>query len=296
MTKLLKKGYHGVSAQLGSLDVQTSRSYIPMVLQNVINNHSKVFGEMPKGLPLAQDHDHVIHLQPGSVPPNIRPYRYTYTQKSEIERMVQEMLEARNIHPSQSAFSSLVVMVYKRDGSWRMCSYYRDLNKMAIKDKFLILVIDELLDELQGTIFFTKLYLHPKYHQIRMRQKEFLEQPLEHMKFMMSFFITNAPSTFQNLMISIFEPFLIKFVLLFFDDILIYNKSWEEHVQHVDMILKLLEEQQLYAEPSKCAFGVLEVKYLGHILSHEGIKVDPNKAKAMMERQIPKTLKNFKGF
>jgi hypothetical protein len=112
----------------------------------------------------------------------------------------------------------------------------------------------------------------------------------------MPFGLTNAPSTFQGLMNSIFKPFLQKFVLVFFDDILIYRKSWEDHVRHVDKVLQLLKEQQLYAKPSKCFFGVKEVEYLGHIVSHEGVKVDRNKIKAMMGSSIPKTLKKLRGF
>ena len=111
----------------------------------------------------------------------------------------------------------------------------------------------------------------------------------------MPFGLTNAPSTFQSLMKSIFKPFHKEVVLVFFDDILIYSKSWEDHLQHVDKVLQLLKEKQLYAKLSKCFFGV-EVEYLGHIVSHEGVKVDPNKIKAMMDWPIPKTLKNLRGF
>eukprot|EP00253_Pinus_taeda_P033987 PITA_33987 len=118
-------------------------------IQKFFDNHSKVF-ETPKDLPPIRDHDHDIHLIPGSVPPNIRLYRYPYAQKSEIEHMVVEMLEAGIIQPSQSSFSTLLVLVHKWDESWHMCPDYRELNELTIKDKFPIPVIDELLDELHG--------------------------------------------------------------------------------------------------------------------------------------------------
>jgi hypothetical protein len=215
--------------------------------------------------------------------------------------MIQEMLDADIIQPIQSSLSSQVVMVTNKDGLWHMCLDYKQLNKMTIKDKFIIILIDELLDELHGSIFFTKLDLHSGYHQIRMMKEDIPKTAFRthegHYEFLtMSIGLSNAPSTFQSLMNSILKPFLRKFVLVFFYDILIYNKSWEEHVQRVDIVLQLLEQQKLYTKLSKFSFGVQEVEYLGHSVSHEGVKVDPDKIKAMREWPIPKTLKKLRGF
>jgi len=204
--------------------------------------------------------------------------------------MVAEMLEAGTIQPSQSSFSTPVVLVNKKDGSWCMCSDYRELNKLTIKDRFTIHVIDELLDELHGAIYFTKLDLCLGYHQIRMKTKDIPETKFRtregHYEFLvMPFGLTNAPST---------KPFLRKFVLVFFDDILIYNKSWKDHVDHVDRLLK--RGKTIISKTSKCFFGVQEVEYLGHIVSHEGVKVDPNKIKAIKEWKIPTSIKYLRGF
>jgi hypothetical protein len=149
--------------------------------------------------------------------------------------MIQEMLEVDIIQPSQSYFSSKVVMVTKKGCPWCMCPNYRHLNKMTIKDKFPILVIDELLHELQGEFFFAKLDLHSKYHHIRIRKEgipkiSFRTHEAHYEFLVISFGLTNAPYTFQIFLNYIFKPFLRKSILVFFDDIPIYNKSWEDHV------------------------------------------------------------------
>jgi hypothetical protein len=184
----------------------------------------------PQGLPPFRGvHDHSIPLVLGILPPNIHPYHHPFSPKNEIEKMVQELLNAGVIHPSTSPYSSHVVMVLKKEDSWHMCLDLRALNKLTIKDKFPIPVIYDLLDELSGTQFFTKLDLHSSYRQIRMKEEDIPKTAFrtdeDHYEFVvMTFVFCNAPSTFQSLMNHVFHPFL-HFFLGFFDDILIYRKT-----------------------------------------------------------------------
>jgi hypothetical protein len=143
---------------------------VPQDLQALLSKHQTVFST-PQGLPPSRGvHDHSIPLVPGSLPPNIRPYCHPFAQKNEIEKMVQEILTAGVIHPSTSPYSSPVIMVLNKEGSWRMCPDFRALNKLTIKYKFPIPIIDDLLDELSGAQFFTKLDLRSGYHHMRMKE------------------------------------------------------------------------------------------------------------------------------
>jgi hypothetical protein len=182
-----------------------------------------------------------------------------------------------------------------------MCPKFHALNKLTIKDKFSIHVIDDLLDELCGAQFFTKLYLHFGYHQIHMNEAKVPKTAFRthegHYEFLvMTFGLCNSPSIFQSLMNHVFHPFLHHFVLVFFDDILIYSKTWSTHLAHVDRVLHLLSQHQLFLKQSKCAFGASKVEYLGNIVGKEGVRVDPKKIESMQDWPRPKTLKRLHGF
>ncbi|KAL2232627.1 UNVERIFIED_CONTAM: Transposon Ty3-G Gag-Pol polyprotein [Sesamum indicum] len=249
---------------------------VPEILK-LLQLYAGVFAE-PKSLPPERSIEHAIELIPEAIPKKQHPYRYAYGQKSEIERIVKEMLINGIIKPSKSSFASPVLLVKKKDGGWRLCVPYRYLNKLTVKHNFPIPVIDELLDELHGSKYFTEIDLRSGYFQIRMKSEDIPKTSFithsGHYEFMvMPFGLCNAPSTFQALMNSIFEPYLRKFVLVFFYDILIYSKTWEEHLRHIS-----------------------EVEYLGHIISMEGVATDPQKIESMINWPIPTSVKALRGF
>ncbi|GKB58353.1 reverse transcriptase, partial [Tanacetum coccineum] len=215
---------------------------VPGSITTILEEFEDVFA-LPTKLPPQRMHDHKIPPVPNTPPINIRHYKHLLSQKNAIEVMVKELMDSGVIRASHSSFSSPIVMVKKKDGTWRMCVEYRQLNKYTVKDKFPILVIEELMDELGGYVVFFKLDLRSGYHQIRMNKEDIGKTTFRthegHYEFLvMSFGLTNAPSTFLSLMNVMFKPFLRKFTLVFFDDILVYSKIVKEHCAHLQQDLE----------------------------------------------------------
>jgi hypothetical protein len=251
------------------------------LLADLLQQHNDIFDE-PQGLPPTRPCDHRIHLLPDTASVAVRPYRYPQLQKDELKRQVAVMLAQGIIRISTSPFSAPVLLVRKVDGTWRFCIDYRALNAMTSKDKFSIPVVDELLDELHGARFFTKLDLHLGYHQVRMHPDDIEKTAFRthhgHFEFLvMPFGLSNVPATFQALMNDVLSPYLRCFVLVFFDGILIYISSWAEHLQHVAIIFNELRAHRLHLKRSKCSFGMTSIAYLGHVISAEGVAMVADK-------------------
>ena len=244
-------------------------------LTQLLTKFQPVFNE-PISLPPKRPHDHHIPLQPHQSPISVRPYMYPHYQKSEIEKMVREFLESSLIRPCYSPFSSPVLFVKKADGSWHFHIDYRALNHIIIKDKFHIPVIDELLDELHDARHFLKLDLRSGYNQIKVKEEDIPKTAFRtyegHYQFVvMPFGLTNAPATFQGLMNDLFRPHLWKFMLVFFDDILVCSHTWMDHLSHLHTVLQILSTNHLFVKKSKCRFGFMQLDYLGHLISHKGV-------------------------
>lgn len=259
----------------------------------MLSEYNGVFGE-PNKLPPHRQYDHAITLVEGTQPANARPYRYSPLQKDEIERQVREMLDSGVIAHSMSPYAAPVLLVKKKDGSWRFCVDYRRLNDTTVKNRFPLPIVDDLLDELAGAKYFSKLDLRAGYHQIRMRagdeEKTAFKTHHGHFHFrVMPFGLYNAPATFQCLMNQIFSKYVRKFVIIFLDDILVFSETLQEHEEHLRLVFDLLRHHQLFAKLSKCSFAQESIDYLGHVILSAGVATDAEKTQAMLNWPTPTT-------
>jgi len=219
----------------------------------------------------------------------------------ELKQQIEELFEKQFIRPSVSPWGAPVLLVKKKDGSSRLCVDYRQLNKLTIKNKYSLPRIDDLMDQLHGAAVFSKIDLRSGYHQIRVKsddvQKTAFRSRYGHYEYVvMPFGVTNAPALFMDYMNRIFRPFLDKFVVVFIDDILIYSRTREDHARHLRTVLSILTEKQLYVKFSKCEFWMTTVQFLGHMISTQGISLDPSKVEAVLRWERPKSVTEIRSF
>ena len=219
----------------------------------------------------------------------------------ELKTQLQELVDRGFIRPSISPWGAPVLFMKKKDDNWRLCIDYRQLNKVTIRNKYPLPRIDDLFDQLQGAKVFSKIDLRSGYHQLRIRESDIPKTAFRtrygHYEFLvMSFGLTNAPAAFMDLMNRVFRPYLDRFFIVFIDDILVYSRGELEHERHLGLVLQTLRQYQLYAKFSKCGFWLSRVGFLGHVVSTDGIYVDPQKVGAVENWEQPTTVTEVRSF
>ncbi|GJT57190.1 putative reverse transcriptase domain-containing protein [Tanacetum coccineum] len=267
----------------------------------IVRDFPKVFPEDLPRLPPARPVEFQIDLIPGAAPVARAPYRLAPSEMKELSEQLQELSDKGFIRPSSSPWGAPVLFVKKKDGSFRMCIDYRELNKLTVKNRYPLPRIDDLFDQLQGSSIYSKIDLRSGYHQLRVREQDIPKTAFRtrygHYEFqVMPFGLTNAPAVFMDLMNRVCKPYLDKFVIVFIDDILIYSKDEKEHEEHLKAILELLKKEQLYAKFSKCEFWIPKVQFLGHVIDSRGIHVDPAKIESIKDWASPKTPTEIRQF
>ncbi|WVZ97890.1 LOW QUALITY PROTEIN: hypothetical protein U9M48_043393 [Paspalum notatum var. saurae] len=265
----------------------------------VVYEFSDVFPDDMPGLPPDRVVEFGINLVPGTAPIAKAPYRMSGKEYDELKKQLDELLEKGLIRCSVSPWGAPVLFVKKKDGSMRLCIDYRGLNAVTLKSKCPLHQIDDLLDQLKGARYFSKIDLRSGYHQMKIREEDipktaFVTRYGHHEFTVVSSGLTNAPAYFMNMMNLIFKEELDQFVVVFTDDILIYSKTREQHEKHLRAVLEKLRRNQLYGKFSKCKFWLEKITLLGH--TTEGVSVDPEKKEAVSNWKTPRNVTEIRSF
>jgi hypothetical protein len=257
--------------------------------------------DVPSGLPPIRGIEHQIDFVSGATIPNRPPYRSNPEETKELQRQVEELIAKRHVRESMSPCTVSVLLVPKKDGTWRMCVDCRAINNIMVKYRHPIPRLDDMLDKLHGSCIFTKIDQKSRYHQIRMKNGDewktaFKTKYRLYEWLVIPFGLTNAPSIFMRLMNHALRAFIGRFVVVYFDTILVYNKSLDEHIDHLHCVLDVLRKEKLYVNLKKCSFCLDKVVFLGYVVSAKGIVVDEEKLKAIKEWPTPKSITKVRSF
>ncbi|GJX21187.1 putative reverse transcriptase domain-containing protein [Tanacetum coccineum] len=264
MQKYMQKGFPIFLAHVTAKEVEDKSEKKRLEDVPIVQDFPEVFPEDLPGLPPTRQVEFQIDLVPGAAPVARAPYRLAPSEMKELSEQLKELSDKGFIRPSSSPWGAPVLFVKKKDGSFRMCIDYRELNKLTVKNRYPLPRIDDLFDQLQGSSVYSKIDLRSGYHQLRVREEDIPKTAFRtrygHYEFqVMPFGLTNAPAVFMDLMNRVCKPYLDKFVIVFIDDILIYSKSKQEHEEHLKIILELLKKEELYAKFLNDNFGFPKV-------------------------------------
>ncbi|GJR00017.1 putative reverse transcriptase domain-containing protein [Tanacetum coccineum] len=297
----MEKGFPIFLAHVTTKEIEDKSEMKRLEDVSIVRDFPEVFPEDLPGLPPTRQVEFQIDLVPGAAPVARAPYRLAPSEMKELSEQLKELSDKGFIRPSSSPWGAPVLFVKKKDGSFRMCIDYRELNKLTVKNRYPLPRIDDLFDQLQGSSVYSKIDLRSGYHQLRVREEDIPKTAFRtrygHYEFqVMPFGLTNAPAVFMDLMNRVCKPYLDKFVIVFIDDILIYSKNKQEHEEHLKLILELLKKEELYAKFSKCEFWIPKVQFLGHVIDSKGIHVDPAKIESIKDWASPKSPTEIRQF